>query len=348
MSAPHPLSHHEILVLAEPFARAGWLVDLAATDRSARTVAFKPTQQPADGPTSPALRVQLQLESYGTGTCCLTRRLHHPSGLQATAQTIGSQPADLLARLASLAPQQQFRQGPGQVTALSYVHDATPARKGGAAPTQPWVLQQGVVLTDLLQLTLKVSPVKNVAADITLAPRHGLSLDLPEDLLAVQGWDWARLVPGYGPAAGTWTSKRRLRGNSPRRSRTADAAVAQVAAHLVQVLGQPPAQFHQRWWLARWGVVLRRGIPSLTAAALLGTALMLPRMDLGVAPKAWVLLHYLPIGLLALSFGLQELPRFEIPPLPRRLLAGQWGRATSQASDAVALAAGGGGQARQT
>lgn len=193
----------------------------------------------------------LQLESYGTGTCCLTRRLQHPSGLQATAQTIGSQPAELLARLASLAPQQQFRQGAGQVTALSYTHDATPARKGGAAPTQPWALQQGVVLTDLLQLTLKVSPVKGVAADITLAPRHGLALDLPEDLLAVQGWDWARLVPGYGPAAGTWTSKRRLRGASPRRSRTADAALAQVAAHLVQVLGQPPAQFHNRWWLAR-------------------------------------------------------------------------------------------------
>lgn len=324
MSAPPPLSHHEILALADPFARAGWQVDLVATDRAARTVVVKPVELPAAGPGTATLRVVLQLESYGTGTCCLTRRLNHPSGLQATAQTIGSQPAELLARLASLAPQQQFRQGAGHITALSYTHDTTPARKGGAAPVQSWALQQGVVLTDLLQLTLKVSPVKGVAADITLAPRHGLGLHLPEDLLAVQGWDWARLVPGYGPAAGTWTSKRRLRGSSVRRSRTADAALGQVAAHLVQVLGQPPAQFHSRWWLARWGVVLRRGIPTLTATGLLGTALLLPRLDLGVAPKAWVLLHYLPIGLLALSFGLQELPRFEIPPLPRRSRAQGW------------------------
>ena len=338
MSAP-PLSHHEILVLADPFARAGWLVDLAATDRAARTVVFKPVDLPAAVPGSSALRVVLQLESYGTGTCCLTRRLHHPSGLQATAQTIGSQPAELLARLASLAPQQQFRQGAGHITALSHAFDATPARKGGAAPTQPWALQQGVVLTDLLQLTLSVSPVKGVAADITLAPRHGLSLDLPEDLLAVQGWDWARLVPGYGPAAGTWTSRRRLRGASPRRSRTADAALAQVAAHLVQVLGQSPAQFHNQRWLARWGVVLRRGIPSLTAASLLGGALLLPRMELGVVPKAWVLLHYLPIGLLALSFGLQELPRFEIPPLPRRSKAPGWYPAPPGSGPGAVLAA---------
>ena len=35
-------------------------------------------------------------------------------------------------------------------------------------------------------------------------------------------------------------------------------------------------------------------------------------------------LHYLPIAILALSFTAQELARFEIPPLPRRLRAAQW------------------------
>jgi hypothetical protein len=35
-------------------------------------------------------------------------------------------------------------------------------------------------------------------------------------------------------------------------------------------------------------------------------------------------LHYVPIAVLALSFTAQELSRFEIPPLPRRLRAAQW------------------------
>lgn len=52
MSAPPPLSHHEILVLADPFARAGLQVDLAATNRAARTVVFKPVELPAAGPTT--------------------------------------------------------------------------------------------------------------------------------------------------------------------------------------------------------------------------------------------------------------------------------------------------------
>ena len=35
-------------------------------------------------------------------------------------------------------------------------------------------------------------------------------------------------------------------------------------------------------------------------------------------------LHYIPIALLAVAFQLQELPRFEIPPLPRRPRAPDW------------------------
>ena len=53
-------------------------------------------------------------------------------------------------------------------------------------------------------------------------------------------------------------------------------------------------------------------------------ALLLPRIAGQELSGVWMALHYVPIGLLALSFTLQELPRFEIPPLPRRLRAAQW------------------------
>ena len=42
MNAP-PLTHHDILALAEPFARRGRRVDLAASDRIARRVVFQET-----------------------------------------------------------------------------------------------------------------------------------------------------------------------------------------------------------------------------------------------------------------------------------------------------------------
>jgi hypothetical protein len=42
------------------------------------------------------------------------------------------------------------------------------------------------------------------------------------------------------------------------------------------------------------------------------------------APGLWVALYHVPTALIALSFMLQELPRFEIPPLPRRLRALRW------------------------
>ena len=38
----------------------------------------------------------------------------------------------------------------------------------------------------------------------------------------------------------------------------------------------------------------------------------------------WMVLHDVPIALLALSFTLQELARFELPPLPRRLRQAPW------------------------
>ena len=41
-------------------------------------------------------------------------------------------------------------------------------------------------------------------------------------------------------------------------------------------------------------------------------------------PGIWLMLHYASIGLLAFSFCLQELPRFEIPPLPRRARMPAW------------------------
>ncbi len=317
-----PLTHHEILALVAPFARQGRHVDLGSSRREERQVVFRPVDHPAGTDGAAALREVLQLDSHGTGSFKLTRTLTGECGLQATLEASGSDPAELLARIQRVDLQRHFRRGPGWAMARSYRFESFTG--GGAAP----VLARGLVRFDGLTLAFEVSPVRGVSAELMLTPAAGPRPPLPEDLLAVIGWDWARLVPG----ADGWTSRMRLRGQGERRSLAAEHALDRVTAHLAQVLAEPPARFHERLRFARWGVVLRRLIPTLTALGLIVGTLLLPRIAPEQDPGFWLLLHYLPIGVLALAFTLQELPRFEIPPWPRRLRANRWQAAAPPAA----------------
>ncbi len=312
MAAP-PLTHHEIVRLVEPFVRQGRHVDLGATDRVARRIAFRPRERATD---MGVLRETLELEARGAGDFVLRRTLAPADGPAARLQASGAEPAALLERIDAVAPARHFSAGGGYRVVRSY--DALP--HGGEASAL--ALTEAQLCVDGLTLTLVIAlpRQRSVAADLSLAPAGDQALELPEDLLAVLGWDWARLV-----ATDTgWKSKLRLRGAVLRRSRTAEAALERAGAHLVQVLAEPPAAFHDRHRWARWGVVLRRGIPSLTALGMVGGALALPYLTDPSNSGLWMALHYVPIAVLALSFKLQELPRFEIPPWPRRSRAPAW------------------------
>jgi hypothetical protein len=162
--------------------------------------------------------------------------------------------------------------------------------------------------------------VRGVAADLTIDAAPGAAVPWPEDLFAVLGWDWARLVA----ARDGWKSKLRLRGDHAQRTARAERALDRAAAHLVQTLGEPPARFHDRWFAARWGVFFRRALPVLTVLSGIGAALVLPRVSISERPGLVTLVFHLPIALIALSFSLQELSQFEIPPVPRRSAAPRW------------------------
>jgi hypothetical protein len=316
MTAP-ALTHHEILGLVAPFARRGRHVDLAASDRAARRLVFKAAEQAT---ADPGLHEILTLDSFGTGTFQLTRVLTRPDGIQASLQAIGPEPGALLDRVEAVAPARQFQVDPGFVVARSYELDAfddAVRRDVGAVPLK---LCRGHVQVDGLQLTLMVPMVRGVSADLTLQPGPGEPPALPEDLLAVLGWDWARLIRGRSD----WTSKLRLRGDAARRSRSAEQALDRAAIHLAQVLSEPPGCFHDRHLRARWGVVFRRAIPLLTVVALVAMVLLLPYLPVHHDPRFMLGLHYVPVVLLGFGYYLQELPRFEIPPRPRRDMAPAW------------------------
>jgi hypothetical protein len=326
------LTHHDIVRLVEPFARAGRQVDLGASDRAARRIVFRPrevasrlqqSQQPQRPPEGSTWRETLALDCSRPGLFLLQRTLVGPDGASALLEASGADPAELLARIDAVPPARHFSVHEGYVIARSY--DADLPRGAHAARTDgspPLVLTSARLQVEGLALGLfiRLPNLRSVAADIVLTPAAGPMPDLPEDLLAVLGWDWARLVR----AKDDWSSKLRLRGPVLRRSRTAEAALEQAGAHLARVMAEPAEQFHDRHRVARWGVMARRGIPSLTIVLMVAGALLLPSLTDASNAGLWMALHYVPIGLLAVAFSLQELPQIEIPPWPRRPRAGRW------------------------
>lgn len=308
MSAPTPLTHHELLALATPLVRQGCSVDLAASDRLARRIAFRARERDGAERGLGVLHETLHLDCLPTGTLQLHRTLRHASGLEATVEASGSDAAALLARVERPASGELLCAGEGFVLARHLVAD-------GVNET----LARGEIRLDGLRLEMRVSPVRGVAAEIRLVETGEASLALPEDLLAVLGWDWTRLVRERQG----WHTRLRLRGGPTRRTRTANAALDAAAIHLARTLAEPPWRFHERHLRARLFAVFRRSIPLLTPIALVITVLAMPRLNVEANPT-WLLLYHVPTALIALAFLLQELPTFALPPWPRARREPSW------------------------
>lgn len=303
-----PLSHHDVLALAEPLARRGIAVDLASSDRLARRIAFRAREVHTAAQGLGRLRDALMLERLVTGTLRLVRTVSAAQGPEATVEAMGLDSAALLDLVEAVPAQSLLRHGDGFRSARHLL-----AQPGGA------VFVRGVARLDGLELTMTVSPVRGVAADLRLVATGPAAFALPEDLLAVLGWDWTRLLPERGG----WRTRLRLRGGGERRTRTSEAAFARATEHLARTLAEPPARFHQRHRGARLFAMFRRAIPLLTPVALVIAVLALPRFDVEASPL-WVLLYHVPTVLIALAFLLQELPAFEIPPWPRPRREPSW------------------------
>jgi hypothetical protein len=315
-----PLTHHEIIDLIEPFTRRGRHVDLAASDRIERRIAFKPIEHTGTPAALSGLREILQLESRSAGSFRLTRRLTIAGGLEAILQAEGAHPGELLTHVEAVPAERQFATGEGFVLAQSHrLEPPAGASAGGTVATQ-MVLTEGVAQVGGITLKLRATTVRGYPADIELLAAPGDSIELPEDLLAVIGWDWARLIPEKE----RWTSKLRVRGREPLRSRRTEIKLEKTVAHLARTLAEPPSRFHRQWFAARWGVAFRRAIPLLAGIGLMAGALAVPSLHIPEGSPIRLLIFNSPTILIALAFCMQELPRLEIPPLPRRLRVAAW------------------------
>ncbi|MFD2181850.1 hypothetical protein [Rhodoplanes azumiensis] len=338
-----PMTHHEILRLVAPFTRRGLRLDPAASDRQRRRLVFAPHPPAADPHSTDAgepvagdavadradgvapfanvaagrITVVLDAPAPEAGEAApwrLTRVLDDPAGVTARLEAEGRDLDALLDRLAAVAPERHIRTGPGWVIATSWRLDSS----GGGSDAL--VLTGGVARLGDVVLTLKMPALRRYLADLEITTVDGSRLDLTEDLLAVLGTDWSTLRR-YGTK---WVGTLKPHGREPGRSRAAEAALTTSADHLARTLAEPPSRFHARLYRARWGVVLRRAVPLLVSLVLLVGSLFVSKLDLDQNSGLWVVMFHAPPLMLVVFFCLREIPRIEIPPLPRISATATW------------------------
>ena len=321
----HPLTHHEILTLISPFTHQGYHPDLAATDRLERRLVFKQVEHAFETASDAQFSERLQLENRDGSVFRLTRALTCvlPSDekLEAKLEMDGTDPADLLACVQSVKADRQFRFGPGFKIAKSYrLIRLAGTTRDGAPATQPVLTKMSAHIGDLIVTATAPTIKADPEAHIEIQPMAGEYKAVPDDLLAVLGWDWGLMQKRKD----IWKSSLRLRGREPERSRRAENKLDRMVDHLVQTFTEAPAKFHERLTGARWGVAFRRAVPLLISIALIGAAAASANLPLAEDSPIRMMMMNLPGFLMVFVFCMRKLPVIEVPPLPRRLKAPAW------------------------
>lgn len=319
-----PLTHHEIFTRVAPFARAGYQVDLAATDRAARRLVFKPrlredTALPPVLQGAPLVEV-LALDCARDERVGLQRTLTTPDGRQALLEGEGRDSEALLAAFEAVPPSRQFLQAAGCVVPLQ--HRLLDPRVGEAPAL---TLRRAQAALPGLALTMTVSSVSGYAAELDLtraeAPGAPRIVRLPADFLEVLGGIYAPLTTH---SSGGWNGSVELRGAGAQRGADAEARLAQMIEHITRTLGAPPPAFHRRHRLARWGIAARSTWPILLAAAVVWAGLWLQQSGSAGQSVLGVLANIAPPLLLGAAFLRREMPRIGLPRVPRVPRADAW------------------------
>ncbi len=315
MTTLPPLTHHEIFTLVAPFAQAGYQVDLAATDRPARRLVFRPRE--VNDAALPAawqpLREQITLECGGRNHALL-RTLDTAQGLRATLEGEGTDAAALLAACALVPPARQFVQTDGVAVPLQH------RLLRSADPAPALMLKAARAALPGLVLQMRLSPVEGYSAEITLE-RDGTQIaQLPADLLEVLSFAYHRLVPN----SRGWASRVELRGAGVRRGAAAETRLTQMVAHLARTLTAPPREFHRRHRLARWLIALHSTWPVAVAGGVLAFGISLQARGAAADSQLALLANVVPPLLLVAFFLRRETPRIGLPRWPRRLRADAW------------------------
>jgi hypothetical protein len=169
-------------------------------------------------------------------------------------------------------------------------------------------------------LALKVDRLGGPVAELKLTADPGCKLRIPEDLVAVLGWRWRPLREFVS----YWRGSIRVAGTEPARTADVEYKLARTVKHLARTLAQPPEHFHGRYQRARWRVSFQRAIPLLIGLLILAVTPGVQFLNMDDDSILRMLIFHAPPIMLIGFFTLRELPRIEIPPVPRPLVYRSW------------------------
>jgi hypothetical protein len=319
----HPLTHHEILGLVAPFTRRGRQVDLGASNRMERQLLFRPAECRLECLPGVAVRETIMLADLGESRYRLTRQLAPEGFPEARLQAEGADIGVLLGQVEAVPPARQFRTGAGFLIAYSHELHHTALAATDDSSALHLVVEAAEIRWEGLILRIDTTSVAGTLADVELRAVPDGALELPQDLLAVLGWQWTRLTERDRG----WGCRLRIKGREPARSARIEQQVESAARHVALTLAEPPPRFHERLRAARWGVFLRRAVPVLTCIAVVVAAALVPKLHLAEGSGLRALIFNAPPVLMMLFFCLHEVPTIEIPPLPRRSARTTWRKA---------------------
>ncbi len=320
-----PLTHHDLLQLVAPFSKTGRQMDMEASDRARRQIAFQPVEHAATTAT-PALTEQLLLavaEEARDGHT-LTRILRYalPDGeLIATLEATGGDPGQLLGWVDEVPLTRQWQQIEGVWLARSY--RIRSPRGLSTASLDPQFTSAHARFHDGLVLRVEHTVAGSPLQVKLQAARDDSVLEVPEDFLAVAGRSWSplRRTQHHG-----WKGTLRAPQKEPERTTQVESSVEEVVGHLAQALVAGPADYHPRYKRARWRAALQRATPLLAVLLFLiatPSLMLLPTRD---NPAFLVMVFQLPTLMLIAFFSLREIPTLEIPPIPSPLQQSAWSR----------------------
>jgi hypothetical protein len=314
-----PLTHHEILTLIGPFSRRGRHADMAATRRAERRLVFAPVEHPSPLDSHPSLREILELEVPEQGEFHLVRTLtaRDPAdprqALTATLTASGPDPGLLLAQIERFPLARHLPVHGGVPVQRSY---RLARAAGGWAP----ILTEARAQVEGVALMVDGERGGGMPAHVHLSAPPGQRLAIPQDLLAVMGKPW-RPLEDYTK---DWRGTLRVPKHEPDRAPDLEEKIGRTVEHLAETLSLPPATFHPRYRRARWGVALRRATPLLVAVGLIAATPAVSLLPMGEGTILRMLIFHAPPLMLVGFFLFNELPRIEVPPLPRPLRQTRW------------------------
>jgi hypothetical protein len=186
-------------------------------------------------------------------------------------------------------------------------------------PLRP-VIVAGAARIGPVDLELKAERFNGLPAELKLSTDAGGKLKIPEDLLAVIGWKHRplRKIVSY------WRGAIRVAPNEPARTPNIERELGRTVTHLAETLAEPPARFHQRHAGARWRVAYQRAVPLLILVAISAASPGIRYLDMADGSILKLFIFHAPPLMLLSFFMMREMPRFEIPPLPRPLVYREW------------------------